>query len=404
MTHRERFYATIERRPVDRPASWLGLPAPAAHSGLFSYFGVNSVDALRTRLDDDMGDNVQVAATGLADGDFVFASATVAGTTADRGYIYKWELGDDDEWDSMTSDDELGTAGDNVTGLLYFNGILYAVNTDNGTDSQSFRTTNPTSSTSYWRNRASADETFAATPSALRASSDGESTTKLWALDTTGSQLMSYADTLVTAVPTLKGPADGHLIEINAITGQGHTIPFTWLSPTDYANEFDFLIATDADFDEPVVDSEAVESSGNGWDEGDTVSQMAGPSGAAPFLVDWMPGQTYYWKVRVDSDNADDRNTRSGYSEVRTFTIANEPQPQAPVIIQPAPPAPQITLPQPKVEITVPPPTEVKIPPAPPPPAAPAPITPAYIWATIIIGAVLIIALIILIVRTRRVS
>ena len=54
MTHRERFYATIERRPVDRPACWLGLPAPAAHSGLFSYFGVSSMDALRTRLDDDI--------------------------------------------------------------------------------------------------------------------------------------------------------------------------------------------------------------------------------------------------------------------------------------------------------------------------------------------------------------
>ena len=54
MTHKERFYATIERRPVDRPACWLGLPVPEAHQGLFEHFGVVSVDALKTRLGDDI--------------------------------------------------------------------------------------------------------------------------------------------------------------------------------------------------------------------------------------------------------------------------------------------------------------------------------------------------------------
>ena len=30
MSRKERFYATIERKPVDRPASWLGLPVEEA--------------------------------------------------------------------------------------------------------------------------------------------------------------------------------------------------------------------------------------------------------------------------------------------------------------------------------------------------------------------------------------
>lgn len=47
MTHRERFYATIERKPVDRPASWLGLPVPAALPGLFDYFHVSDVNELK---------------------------------------------------------------------------------------------------------------------------------------------------------------------------------------------------------------------------------------------------------------------------------------------------------------------------------------------------------------------
>ena len=54
MTHRERFFATLERRPVDRPASWLGLPVPSALPKLFQYFGVDSVDALKRKIDDDV--------------------------------------------------------------------------------------------------------------------------------------------------------------------------------------------------------------------------------------------------------------------------------------------------------------------------------------------------------------
>ena len=54
MTHKDRFHATIERRPVDRPACWLGLPAPEAHPGLFAHFGVDSVDSLRVKLGDDV--------------------------------------------------------------------------------------------------------------------------------------------------------------------------------------------------------------------------------------------------------------------------------------------------------------------------------------------------------------
>lgn len=54
MNHIERFYATVERKAVDRPCIWLGLPDPAAHQNLFEYFGVNSIDELIVKLDDDI--------------------------------------------------------------------------------------------------------------------------------------------------------------------------------------------------------------------------------------------------------------------------------------------------------------------------------------------------------------
>ena len=50
----ERFLATIERKEVDRPATWLGIPDVKAHQGLFAYFGVGSIQELIVRLDDDI--------------------------------------------------------------------------------------------------------------------------------------------------------------------------------------------------------------------------------------------------------------------------------------------------------------------------------------------------------------
>lgn len=54
MTHRERFFKTIAGEAVDRPASWLGLPVPSALPKLFAHFGVNSIDELKRKIDDDV--------------------------------------------------------------------------------------------------------------------------------------------------------------------------------------------------------------------------------------------------------------------------------------------------------------------------------------------------------------
>jgi len=54
MTKKERFYATIERRPVDRPACWLGMPTEAALPGLYTYFGADNEYAFKKIIDDDI--------------------------------------------------------------------------------------------------------------------------------------------------------------------------------------------------------------------------------------------------------------------------------------------------------------------------------------------------------------
>ncbi|MDR0711872.1 MAG: hypothetical protein LBF67_05975 [Prevotellaceae bacterium] len=54
MTHLERFLATVERRPVDYPASWLGLPHPDALPALYAHFGVKTTDDLKAKVNDDV--------------------------------------------------------------------------------------------------------------------------------------------------------------------------------------------------------------------------------------------------------------------------------------------------------------------------------------------------------------
>lgn len=49
----ERFYATIERKPVDRPACWMGDPTPEEADKLVKYYGVENVSELKKVCGDD---------------------------------------------------------------------------------------------------------------------------------------------------------------------------------------------------------------------------------------------------------------------------------------------------------------------------------------------------------------
>lgn len=53
MNSRERFFATINHEPVDRPAAWLGVPDIHAQPALFEHYGVNSLHELKLAIGDD---------------------------------------------------------------------------------------------------------------------------------------------------------------------------------------------------------------------------------------------------------------------------------------------------------------------------------------------------------------
>ncbi|MBD3254618.1 MAG: methyltransferase [Candidatus Lokiarchaeota archaeon] len=56
MNHKERFLATIERRKVDRPACWLGMPVPEALERLCEYFKASNLQELKIKINSDIWD------------------------------------------------------------------------------------------------------------------------------------------------------------------------------------------------------------------------------------------------------------------------------------------------------------------------------------------------------------
>lgn len=54
MTSLERFMATIERKPVDRPAAWLGMPTQEALENLYKEYNVDNFHNLKLAVKDDV--------------------------------------------------------------------------------------------------------------------------------------------------------------------------------------------------------------------------------------------------------------------------------------------------------------------------------------------------------------
>ncbi|MDP7416281.1 MAG: hypothetical protein QF906_05460 [Dehalococcoidales bacterium] len=358
---------------------------------------------------------IHVTASGLNDGDFIYA----ASQTADLN-VRRWEVGTSTSWGDIISgtlatdrnaDDDTSDTGETFLayGAELIDGVLYIVGVDDAAaDSSLFRTLSPSTaaSTSTWSNKLSGNaDDEALTLGFSSSTSDGNN--KLWGIEPGDDQLFSFVDTLHTLEPELTGPADGTEIDINAVSGVPYNVAFSWSRPST-ANRYSLEISLDDGFFEDVT-TETIPSATTTTTTATPAKVLAG--------TNFNEGTTYYWRVRVASNGP----VYSPYSETRSFTVKALPAPPAAVVIKPAPapivrpevvvPTPTINLPAPVIEVptptinlpapvvNIPAPQEVIIPPAP----APAPAVPTVaIYAIIIIGALLVIALIILIMRTRR--
>jgi len=407
------------------------------------------------------GGPIVVTATGLEDGDFIFAATSTASF-----HIYRWEIGQSGStWKEIAD----LTTGEQTYGIALNDGVLYAT-VDNATGSRLYRSLNPTATTPSFSTTASSGASFDVAPNNIWIGGG-----KVWAIDTAADELQSYTDSTVGTGPTLLTPAALKTINVNPVSGTVYDITFTWARLSE-ATTYTFQLYTDEAMNEQVISNAGIGS------DDDTVAYIVGPNGTATF--NYLPGTTYWWRVRADAP------VLSPYSELRSFTIntlaattpsvlspanggsgvsatpsfswsptggtteyqfkladnvalgnpiadvrvkttgyaltmkleegktyywavkslspvegdwsalANFTVLVTPPVVVPTPPVVIQQVPAPIINIPAPiAAPEIVIPPAPP---APAPITPAYIWAIIIIGAVLVIAVIVLIVRTRR--
>jgi hypothetical protein len=210
-------------------------------------------------------------------------------------------------------------------GMALVDGALYVVTGNSTADPNSdmMVTLAPTVSvplSSYWSSAASAGESFTNTPSALRVSSGSN---KLWVISNNTDELFYYTDILAAEGPALTSPADGKAIQMNPITGKSYDVSFVWEQPPkgrEYT--YDLWIAFDSSFKERAKSAQKTTSSS-------APALIVGPSGAE--TLEYMAGQTYYWKVRV----AQNGPLKSPWSEVRSFTI--EPgEALVPTVLAPA--------------------------------------------------------------------
>lgn len=246
--------------------------------------------------------NVQVTADGLAAGNFIYAATDGAGTRVER-----WKIGTSTSWSNLTAPTAAAPyTAYGVYGIALAKGAIFAVASD-GTDSALFRTLNPTDDNPNWGAVQKTGITLDDAPKALVVSTGS---VKLWAIDTTAPALKSFTDTLVDVSIALVSPADKFQNTVNPVTGRSVDIAFTWTKPSDNVTDYQIAIYTDKAATQLIQDHTFNNTN-------TTVVVLMGPFQSSTRQVEFSPGATYYWRVRVAATGP----LYSNWSAIRTFSI-----------------------------------------------------------------------------------
>ncbi len=207
-----------------------------------------------------------------------------AGDAAGSG-IYRFVVGQSAAWESI---DGSLPAGATVNGLIVANdGTFYAVNSTAGGGME--RSLNPASA---------AGPTFETIARGLSSGAKlyglWQAGNRIWSVDTAGTRLMTYHDTL-TKTPVLAAPDDGVSAIGNLVDHTVRNISLDW-DTMEGATSYEWQCSYYDDF--------ASASAGFG-------DSTSGSSVRLPALE---PATTYYWRVRAS------RPALSPWSEKRSFT------------------------------------------------------------------------------------
>ncbi|HUT67142.1 MAG TPA: hypothetical protein VMW86_01150 [Dehalococcoidales bacterium] len=254
---------------------------------------------------------VLAAATGLETGDTIFAASSGAAAK-----VSSWKIGTNVAWTA-------GAAAA-ATGLTYNAGILYVYdNTANTT----LRFLSPTIVVAV------ASDTIAMGATAnynqtemINALQSTTGSTTLWArngagtADTTADVLDTYTEYFSTAsnTPTPTYPINSAKIPVNSLSGAVNAFVFQWTSPaavsTTVYYDYNVQVYLDAAGFIPVAGSATTAALGGVTPSGGLSLASGGLAGGA---FAGVPGETYYWRVRVDAGAP----LESYWSAMQTFTI-----------------------------------------------------------------------------------
>ena len=274
-----------------------------------------------------------VADDGYADNNIVYAASTYP--DADGGPRVTRGKADDSTTPGNRSPSTTGVlpfaANHTAVGIAQHEGVVYALTAIGGTVGATDNTshlwralnleTAATGDLALW-SRFSKAYALNRGPQALKMSPTHSVGVRAWAIDAASNNLRRVTDPIALSGPTLIAPADGDSIPVNPATGKAYNVTFTWerYSDTDI-KRMQMQIATDANFDGVVY----TETFGDNTPAGDTIidtdtiAKVVGPTGATAMnqMVDFMPGKTYYWRVRV----AQTGPAYSAWSASRGFSV-----------------------------------------------------------------------------------
>jgi hypothetical protein len=276
---------------------------------------------------------VQIAASGLATGDYIFASEEANNT------VWRCEISPANfvgEFETMNFPAPVLTEVN--TGLVLHNGILYVLQTDAagggplpvaaGTSyiARSAAPTIPGKGAhiglfwgTVWAETGAGfmgiptTLTFNLTPSALKVSDGPPGSIYLYAVDTAswlGPGVHYYDDALILGGPSLIAPADGDRVDVIApLVGGVANVNFTW-SRISLATAYALQIALDENFTEPIPFTV-----GGVTTPFLPVASAIDPVSAIVAGATFTPGDTYYWRVWATAPIS------SGFSETRSLVV-----------------------------------------------------------------------------------
>jgi len=268
------------------------------------------------------GGNTLATATGLENGDTIFASS--------NGFfksIASWVIGSSHIWEATV------TTGTN-DGLVYTNGVLYAYDSAANDLRRWLTPTSPVfgagiAAATDLLGNAGASFTNAGKPmlNILKATTgtadSGATTTTLWARSAnenkdTADELHSFTEYLTSAAdaPTLSYPID-NIIPVNSISGAISTFNYVWNAPPSIADtgvkvtyNYNMAVYLDSAGTNIIAGSPVIGQLANN----STSTQLSLNAGVPPALA---AGTTYYWRVRVDANAP----MQSHWSPMGTFVV-----------------------------------------------------------------------------------